>query len=552
MQQRVRDGEGGAFIGWIDTHHADPDIYLQRFTRDGAVAPGWPEHGLGVAVLPHSQYHLDMAPDSAGGTYLVWEDYRGGGAGDIYATRITPAGQSYPGWPEGGLAVCTEAAEQSEPRVATDGSGGAYIVWQDRRSGVLEVYGQHLAGDGQPFIGWPENGRRFCAAAPVAFAPQIAVDNAGSGLIIWQHLRAEEKSELCAAPINAFDTGCSSPPIVLAESVDEFGEVGLGWISAHTLLVSWTERASGQTTLRAQTIDLGGGASVTWTTGGIAVSTGSLAAAAPFVLADQNGGALIAWEQFRQQAGDIYVQRVTSAGQVSADWPAGGLAACLAPGDQYRPHLDLDSRGGVLATWVDGGTGANGTVINLEASILRFAPQLLRTKASPGRAQILWRVRPGTLGQFRVDRRIEEDPWQVLQTLTPDDSSHLPVNDATVAEGVHVEYRLAIRDGGNEVLFQPVSLEIPRSPTTLTLTKVIVRGTAHRVLLSIGLPRGPAPQIDLMDVVGRRVVTRRLEGLDPGDQVVDVGLPGSLPSGVYFLRLVQGNATRIAKVVYVH
>jgi VCBS repeat-containing protein len=58
--------------------------------------------------------------------------------------------------------------------------------------------------------------------------------------------------------------------------------------------------------------------------------------------------------------------------------------------------------------------------------------------------------------------------------------------------------------------------------------------------------RGPAT-LELLDVAGRRVMTRQVGALGPGRHRVDLSHP--LPAGVYLARLVQGGTSRVAKVV---
>ena len=49
-----------------------------------------------------------------------------------------------------GLPLCTAADNQQVPTIAADGAGGAFVTWQDRRSGSNDdIYLQHLNGSGQ-------------------------------------------------------------------------------------------------------------------------------------------------------------------------------------------------------------------------------------------------------------------------------------------------------------------------------------------------------------------------------------------------------------------
>ena len=70
--------------------------------------------------------------------------------------------------------------------------------------------------------------------------------------------------------------------------------------------------------------------------------------------------------------------------------------------------------------------------------------------------------------------------------------------------------------------------------------------------LWFSLPRAEAAELELLDLAGRRVVTREVGTFGPGRHHIDLADARSLAPGLYFVRLVQGHATARAKVVVVH
>ena len=65
-------------------------------------------------------------------------------------------------------------------------------------------------------------------------------------------------------------------------------------------------------------------------------------------------------------------------------------------------------------------------------------------------------------------------------------------------------------------------------------------GPAPReVIVSFTLPTGRAATLDLVDVAGRSVRRHEVGSLGPGSHTVSLGEAGSLPAGVYWLRLAQ-------------
>jgi hypothetical protein len=129
----VSDGLGGAIVSWQDFRGNDIDVYAQRVDRAGV--PLWPANGVAVCTAVSSQLYSVVASDGAGGAIVVWHDYRSqsGNNFDIHAQRVNATG--VPQWTTNGVAICSAASEQAFPRILPDGAGGALIVWHDRRTG---------------------------------------------------------------------------------------------------------------------------------------------------------------------------------------------------------------------------------------------------------------------------------------------------------------------------------------------------------------------------------------------------------------------------------
>src|SRR5437773_1981969 len=71
------------------------------------------------------------------------------------------------------------------------------------------------------------------------------------------------------------------------------------------------------------------------------------------VAPDGLGGVLIAWSDQRNDAGDVYVQRINANGTFPAGWSQYGIAAGAAAGLQQSPVVVADGAGGALLAWVD-------------------------------------------------------------------------------------------------------------------------------------------------------------------------------------------------------
>ena len=62
-------------------------------------------------------------------------------------------------WPTLGRAVSTAVRNQVRAKVASDGAGGAVIVWQDERSKRVNVFARRVLASGDLDPRWPVDGR---------------------------------------------------------------------------------------------------------------------------------------------------------------------------------------------------------------------------------------------------------------------------------------------------------------------------------------------------------------------------------------------------------
>ncbi len=150
----MADGAGGAIAVWANNTWApavDASIYAEHFNAAGTALWGW----LLVCGGASSLTPVSMTSDGVGGAILAWEDGRlsGGTAWpdsivDLYAQRVTSSGGIAPGWPADGLPLCTASNAQKTPSVLSDGAIGAIVVWTDWRSSTPQLYAAKITSDG--------------------------------------------------------------------------------------------------------------------------------------------------------------------------------------------------------------------------------------------------------------------------------------------------------------------------------------------------------------------------------------------------------------------
>lgn len=133
--QLTTDGASGAIICWYDYRGGVvADIYALRLSPDGN--PLWTTNGLLISGAVNDQLFPSIVRDGRGGAFIGWQDMRNGSNPDIFAQHVNALGAF--GFSAGGIAVSTATNGQFFPRLTANASGGAILAWEDRRTGLRQ------------------------------------------------------------------------------------------------------------------------------------------------------------------------------------------------------------------------------------------------------------------------------------------------------------------------------------------------------------------------------------------------------------------------------
>ena len=214
--QIVQDGAGGYVVVWTDARNSgDFDIYANRLSPTGLYT--WAQNGVPVCVDSNPQFNPQLVPDNTGGAIFVWEDYRGLGGPDIYAQRIN--GLNVAQWTANGIAVSDAGGSQDSPQVAPDGSGGMFLAWNDSRNGSnYDIYVQHLNTAGAS--AWTAKGLAVCTAAGNQLNPRVTPNGAGGIIVAWGDARSGLYSDLYVDRVSssgALTSGGGGLPLAVAD-----------------------------------------------------------------------------------------------------------------------------------------------------------------------------------------------------------------------------------------------------------------------------------------------------------------------------------------------
>jgi hypothetical protein len=498
----IADGAGGAIVAW--THTTSSNIRVLRVAGDGTVAPGWSFAGVPVSASGFSVFLAALASDGAGGAIVTWW-----ADSDIYAQRIDGGGARAPGWPADGLVVCGATGVQRNVRILQDGAGGAFISWRDERTLATtgaDLYLQRVTGAGATAAGWPADGLPICTATGEQALAEIAPDGAGGVVAFWRDLR-----------------------------VDAEGDV-------------YAQRVTGD-----------GGIATGWPADGLAVSAASGQQAPGFasLVPDGAGGTLFMWSDTRDLAKtgrDIYVQHLGADGIRAPGWPDGGLALCVAAGDQNLTRAVGNGSGGAIVTWQDGREDASRTdiyaaLINGDGST-PVQLSLVSAEAGPDVVRLHWYVADAPGLRATLQRRTAATDWATLREVAADGAGHIDVEDRDVVPGERYGYRLGIADESGVALAGDVWVDVPLAAALSVRASWDPRAGAVRVEYSLPVA-GPAA-FDIFDAGGRRRAAERIDGDRLGGRVLTLRLGDGPSPGILFIRLRQGEASARARVVIIY
>jgi hypothetical protein len=273
----------------------------------------WIPNGVRVCDSERSDEQPRVCSDGAGGAIVGWNSLAAGGYYDLYAQRVRADGTL--AWPGEGVPICTVPAAKFLYQMVEDGAGGAYFVWHDRRHGIPgvivdQIYLQRVQADGSIAPGWPVDGLRVCPALGGQWQPSLAPDGSGGVYVTWDDFR------------NGIAYEYTTDGGVYAQRIQANGERAPGWPEE-----------------------------------GLLVCTAALGQGFSKVVADGVGGAFVVWDDGRNpESWDVYASRLDPGGTLAAGWPADGLALCTAPRHQGATATVADGQGGLIVAWQDART----------------------------------------------------------------------------------------------------------------------------------------------------------------------------------------------------
>jgi len=177
------------------------------------------------------------------------------------------------------------------------------------------------------------------------------------------------------------------------------------------------------------------------------------------------------------------------------------------------------------------------------------------TTGSGGKAHVEWSVLDATGVNAAIYRRTPAGKWTSLATGQVS-GGRLVYTDAAVTAGTTYDYMMVVGSERGETFggqtqvqgLSPTGVG-PQGPAVLGLRSVAPNPVVDRMTVSFTLASSQSAKLELLDVAGRHVLDREVGSLGAGPHQVDLGTRGTVPAGLYFLRLTQGGHSAATRVV---
>lgn len=338
----------GFMIFWLDNRGGKGwDVYAQFVDAGGKIL--WQKNGIPICTSLGGQEALEAISDGLGGAIVVWEDHRSENM-DIYVQRIDREGKFL--WDKNGLPLSDPTGDQYDPVLVSDGNGGAIIVWWDITNPEWKIMAQHVSADGgllwdTPLVVSPKSG--------IQGEPRIVSDDDGGAIVVWQNYENYVSNDVFAQRIDADGKKlwnvdgvpiCEAPRIQKHPAVASDGNGGA--------VVVWCDSRDVFSDLYVQYIDAEG--KICWERDGMMLCTAPGIQDAPFILCDNSGKIFVFWNDYREDYGnelmkDLYAQKIDLHGNIL--WQADGAKICNLKNSQTSPIATSDGTEGAFTVWSD-------------------------------------------------------------------------------------------------------------------------------------------------------------------------------------------------------
>ncbi|VAW88463.1 hypothetical protein MNBD_GAMMA17-507 [hydrothermal vent metagenome] len=367
----------------------------------------------GMASLPQ------IAIDANGNAIAVWQQSDGLQT-NIWANRYT-AGSIW----GGAVFLETDTGDAVMPKIAMDASGNAIAIWSQSDGTRNNIWTNHYTAGGS----W--SGRVLIEIDDVGSAtnPQIAMNNTGNAVAVWQQINAGGTSDIWASRYIA-STWQSATIIDVLAGVAIKPQVVID--SSNNAIAMWSQTNGFGYNIYSSHYTVGG----SWSTGTWAINGSNNGPAdGPQIALDSNDNLIAVWDQLNDGRYGIKANHYT----VGTGWETARFIETN-NSDARGVQIAIDASNNAHVVWAHAADGAiranhyiaangawgNDELVSNSSSELTTTPQIA-TDAS-GNAIVLWSQTNGGGSQINIwASRYVTDSWSTA-SLIEDDSVGSAIN----------------------------------------------------------------------------------------------------------------------------
>lgn len=366
----LADGTGGIYVVW----RAGGLLVAQHLDTDGQER--WPAP-VRFKLDAYSQGYCELILDGSAGFIAVW--YEMGLIEDrgVFMQRIDATGNRL--WGDNGRRICDY--DGSAPRICSDGSGGAYVAWSDRRiMPHLDIYAQHVDPAGTPL--WEENGRPICQVDYTQLNAKVVPDGTGGVYVVWRDYEQEPHGIFAQHYDNLGVRQWQENGLPVLDNAFGSEDFAVASDKSGGLVTVWAVGSLDGHDLRGQRLDSQG--LPLWNSDGVVISGADRDQYQPELVVASSGDSYVIWQDTRRGlCVDVFGQKVDAAGVLQ--WQTDGVWVAVFDYKQLDPEITLGGPEEFYAAWIDHRTfdevlyllpiGSAGSGVSEECSYLADVPE---------------------------------------------------------------------------------------------------------------------------------------------------------------------------------
>jgi hypothetical protein len=360
----ILDGEGGAIVCWEDYRISNlsiPQIYVQKIDVEGN--PVWPDStGIRLHTTDLDEKEPKICSDGLGGAFIAWTGYNSYYRNKTFVAHIESNANIPIAYVITGEA--DSITDENANGIFSDGAGGAIVYW---RSGVFDfdVYAARLNADCETLWVKP-----VCALQGDMNNQLNPIGLMGDGFMyfVWSDLRSYMDYDLYGQKFDMNGNplwGINGIPI--CDEVNDQVPTDLAQNGEGNIYVIWQDFRSGiNNDVYLQKLSGVDGDLLFLETGlPVAVETNGDQWNAKMWVADWDG-VFTLWEDLRNPLGaDIYASHFNPNGTMLGGWNNNGDVVCDFYNRQIFPQVVGNFHNGLFAFWEEARSSGKAELLNL-------------------------------------------------------------------------------------------------------------------------------------------------------------------------------------------